>query len=204
MKHLSQEKKNKGFTLLFAVLVSVLVLAVGASVITIALKQTILSSTGRESQYAFYAANTGLECALFWDLNPQVTGATGVKERVFPYIDPEARFSQTNISDYSPVVCGATRIENGEEVIGSDIAYTGYLSDSDENRYVFQLAIRNTIDNGAAPDVDDVEYCAEVTVDKASSSGKIVTTITSQGLNTCDPDSDPRAVQRGLIMQYNQ
>jgi hypothetical protein len=45
--------KNKGFTMLFAVLVSVIVLAVGASIISIALKQVVLSGIGRESQYAF-------------------------------------------------------------------------------------------------------------------------------------------------------
>ena len=61
-------KKEKGFVLLFSVLVSVLVLAVGASIISISLKQVILSGTGRDSQFAFYAANTGAECALYWDL----------------------------------------------------------------------------------------------------------------------------------------
>jgi hypothetical protein len=31
-------------------------------------KQVLLSSLGRDSQFAFYAADTAAECALYWDL----------------------------------------------------------------------------------------------------------------------------------------
>jgi hypothetical protein len=31
------------------------------------LKETKLSFAGKESQYAFYAADSGLECTLYWD-----------------------------------------------------------------------------------------------------------------------------------------
>ncbi len=60
-------KDNRGYTLLFAVLVSSLVLAVGISILTISKKEFLLSSAARESVYAFYAADTGLECAVYWD-----------------------------------------------------------------------------------------------------------------------------------------
>src|SRR5690606_31977989 len=30
-------------------------------------KQIVLSSTARQSQYAFYAADSAMECALYWD-----------------------------------------------------------------------------------------------------------------------------------------
>jgi len=60
MKKTKFKKNNKreGFVLLFAVLISSLVLAVGISMISIALKQVQLSGSGRDSQYAFYVANT--------------------------------------------------------------------------------------------------------------------------------------------------
>jgi Tfp pilus assembly protein PilX len=58
---------NKGFTLLIAVLVSSLLLAIGLSLTDFAVKQLIISSAGRESQFAFYAADTGIECAFYWD-----------------------------------------------------------------------------------------------------------------------------------------
>src|SRR3989344_4726894 len=59
---------QKGFTLLLAALVSSIVLSLGSSIFLIAQKQVILSSLSRDSQFAFYAADTGAECALYWDL----------------------------------------------------------------------------------------------------------------------------------------
>lgn len=56
-----------GFILPFAVLLSGVLLAIGLAVFNIIIKQTILASSARESQFAFYAADSGTECALFWD-----------------------------------------------------------------------------------------------------------------------------------------
>jgi hypothetical protein len=55
-------KMNKGYTLLFAVLTASLVLGVAAFIVGIARKQYILSSSARDSTYAFYSADSGLEC----------------------------------------------------------------------------------------------------------------------------------------------
>jgi hypothetical protein len=54
---------QSGYTLLFAVLVSVLVLGVAVFITGTARKQFILSSTVRDSMYSFYAADSGIECA---------------------------------------------------------------------------------------------------------------------------------------------
>lgn len=61
-------QNRKGFTLLLASLVVAVVLAIGASIFAIAQKELILSSIGRDSQFAFYAADSGAECALYWDV----------------------------------------------------------------------------------------------------------------------------------------
>ena len=61
-------KMKKGFTLLFTVLIISIVLSLGLSVSSIVLNQIELSGTGRESQLAFYAADAGGECALYWDV----------------------------------------------------------------------------------------------------------------------------------------
>ncbi len=60
-------KNQRGFTLLLAALIASIVLALGTSIFQLAQKELILSSIGRDSQYAFYAADTGAECALYWD-----------------------------------------------------------------------------------------------------------------------------------------
>ena len=55
---------QKGYTLLFAVIVSVLVLSIAAFILSVSRKEAILASASRDSIYAFYAADSGLECAV--------------------------------------------------------------------------------------------------------------------------------------------
>jgi len=59
---------NRGFAMLFSVLISSLLVVIGLSIFNITLKELTISTSARESQVAFYAANSGLECALYWDL----------------------------------------------------------------------------------------------------------------------------------------
>ncbi len=58
---------KKGFVILFAVLLSSIVLLITLGIASIASNELILSSSAREAQYAFFAADTGAECALYWD-----------------------------------------------------------------------------------------------------------------------------------------
>ena len=60
-------KKPRGFTLLIAVILSTVVLTVGLALLDVAYKQVILSSTAKQSQAAFYNADSALECALYYD-----------------------------------------------------------------------------------------------------------------------------------------
>jgi hypothetical protein len=59
-------KDRRGITLLIAVLTSGLLLSISLSIFNIALKELIISSSGRDSHIAFYAADSGIECALYW------------------------------------------------------------------------------------------------------------------------------------------
>jgi len=190
---LKKMKSNrKGFTLLFSILVSIMVLAVGASIINISLKQVILSSSGRESQYAFYAANTGIECALFWDLN----GVVLENNSTLKYVFPPPGEQNLRITNTDGIQCAGRSITESWDI-------------SNPNRTVFKITISSDI-IGAGK----VEYCAEVIVEKESSQnvstgsnensnqGSVTTTITSKGYNTCDIKNDKRAVERGLVLQY--
>ena len=70
MQNLQNKKKTKrsrGFTLLLAALVASIALSLGSSIYTIVSKELELSSIGQNSQFAFYAADTAAECALYWD-----------------------------------------------------------------------------------------------------------------------------------------
>jgi hypothetical protein len=61
-------QNQRGFTLLLAALVASITLSLGAAIYSITLKQLTLSGIGRDSQFAFYAADTSAECALYWDI----------------------------------------------------------------------------------------------------------------------------------------
>lgn len=62
---------QKGFTLFIAIIVMGTLLLISTGVINLAVKQAFITNSGRESQVAFYAADTGMECALYWDVkNP--------------------------------------------------------------------------------------------------------------------------------------
>ncbi len=57
----------RGFTLLIAVVLSSVIVSVSLALIDITYKQVTLASAAMQSQYAFYNADTALECALYWD-----------------------------------------------------------------------------------------------------------------------------------------
>ncbi len=70
------KKTSRGFTLLLAVLISGILVALGSAIFDLVSKEILLSSAGRESQFAFYAADTGVECALYWDYQQNAFSTT--------------------------------------------------------------------------------------------------------------------------------
>ena len=58
---------QRGFTLLIAVVLSSVALALGLALIDISYKQVTLALASKQSQYAFVNADTALECTLYWD-----------------------------------------------------------------------------------------------------------------------------------------
>jgi len=57
----------QGFALLIAVILTSVVLSVGFALASLAYKDVILASSAKGSTYAFYAADSALECALYAD-----------------------------------------------------------------------------------------------------------------------------------------
>ncbi len=88
MKSLFKKTKTRGFTLLLAALVASIVLSLGSAIFSIAQKQVTLSSLGRDSQFAFYAADAAAECALYWDIRHNGFGTTSPATN--PVCDGEA------------------------------------------------------------------------------------------------------------------
>lgn len=157
---------------MIAVVLSAVAAAVTITLTELAYKNLLLSSAAKESQYAFYAADSALECALYWD-----NGASGHKKFSF------------NASPASPsgVACPTDS--------GSAIAFTASY-DSGNNRTIYQSSGWFPVNNGqcatlsiyklGAPDAqENTTYMYANGVDVP-----------------CTELSNPRAIERGLKASY--
>ena len=63
----SRLQQSKGFAILFTVLISAIILAIALGVTSISYQEIVLSSSAKEGNIAFFAADAGAECALYWD-----------------------------------------------------------------------------------------------------------------------------------------
>ena len=168
-------KKEKGFTILFAVLVASLVLALGMGIISLTQKELQLSGAERDSQVAFYASDSGAECAFYWDLKGENFATSS---QIALYGTPD------------DIKCNNQRLypgSFGESVIDSDIKSA-----------TTKFNILMEKDNPRGP-------CVDVTVTKSQHStalpDQIDTVINARGYNTCDQNS-PRRLERGYSIQY--
>jgi len=66
-KYKKNKYKDKGYAILFAIIIISAISAITAGLVTIAYKQLVLSSLASDSQIAFYQADKGTECALYLD-----------------------------------------------------------------------------------------------------------------------------------------
>ncbi len=64
---LKVKKNKKGFVILFSVTISSILLAIALGVSNIALKEVKFGTNARDTNDAFFAADTGIEYALFKD-----------------------------------------------------------------------------------------------------------------------------------------
>jgi len=58
---------TRGFAVLFTVLISSIILAIALGITSISYQEVVLSSSAKEGNISFYAADTGADCALYWD-----------------------------------------------------------------------------------------------------------------------------------------
>ncbi|HEY4507444.1 MAG TPA: hypothetical protein VJJ47_00970 [Candidatus Paceibacterota bacterium] len=196
------------FVLLYAVVVASMVLAVGISIISIATKQVAISGLGRESQYAFYAANTGTECALFWDLHgylEEIAGAAaGTYSRLSVFPSPltsngdDSEVPAGEIIGGVPtgsltVLCSGTEIMSEDAAKGAWSTVAGEAGGEPYNATTFTVRLDPDVLSSA---------CAVVTITKQLVGlYELETVVDSRGYNTCDENSF-RRVERGLRYTY--
>lgn len=169
-------RRQAGFTLLLAALVSSIVLQLGASIFLLARKEVTLSSLGRDSQYAFYAADQAAECALYWDSR----------------VSPAGYFASS-----TPPGFDVTTLKCDGQCLNTDSGVCAEVTGR-STTYPYEMTFTYSPTSAA------VEYCATVTVYKSLSSGVVRTTIHADGYSTsCTTlQTNPRALQRSVELHY--
>lgn len=96
---MAMKNKKNGFALLIAVVFMSVMLSFGLALGSLGYKQQVLASAAIASQYAFYAADAALECALFAD--------QGAGQNIFAYplSDPPAPPAM-NCDGAAPIATG--------------------------------------------------------------------------------------------------
>ena len=173
--------KKRGFTIFFAVLVASLALAVGLSIYDILVRELALSQTATQSQYAIYAADTGAECALYWDA--KYTNASNNNNG-----GSNSAFATSSFSTILP--SGSLLWCNG-----SDISTVWTFPAPPVNPAAGAATTSFQILTGPSA----ASPCALVTVAKVGNPSQ--TTVVSHGYNTCSSTGIVR-LERALQVSY--
>lgn len=178
---------KKGFTIFVAVVVSGLLLLVVLSISNIALKETILSGAGRESELAFYAADSGVECALFWDWrNPGNTAFMSPVQQIDCGVDVTYALPNTG---------------------GVGYVQSEYPSFDPGDPQSLNKPLCSSVVSGSRPMVSNftIDFengtCAQVRVEKCYNGAVLETSIESQGRSSCDI-TNLRRFERGIEVFY--
>lgn len=171
-----------------AVVTAGILLIVAMSIGGIALKEQVLSIASRESQVAFYAADTGMECALYLD---QKIGAFATDFLGNPSGSPSGSCNSNGQSlAFYPISNVQTAVNPG------DRAQFGYTFEVDRipvgdsgNVYTCAIVtvIKDTNDAAAYPNYQG----------NMNNSSKTHTRIDSRGYNTCG--SSLNRLERGIV-----
>ncbi len=62
-------QSKRGFTIFYASLIASLAVSIGLAIYDLTIRELQLSATANQSQQAIYAADSGAECALYWDID---------------------------------------------------------------------------------------------------------------------------------------
>jgi hypothetical protein len=181
---------ERGFTIFFAVLVASLALAIGLAMYDLTVRELALSGVASQSQYAFTTADTGAECALYWDSKgPLLNGV------------PSVFATSSNPGNASPPSSGV--LCNGIDIAQSGTppvpfqayptGWTGWVVTTSASAATTTFTI-------TFPAYDN--RCALVQVSKyISASSTPHTVIYSQGFSTCATGAT-NTVERELKVTY--
>ncbi|MDB5194039.1 MAG: seg [Parcubacteria group bacterium] len=116
--------------MLIAIIITGTLLLVATAIMNTSVKQAFLSSAGRESQYAFYAADSGTECAIYWDAK-----------------DPQG-YSAFSTSTASTITCNKDSANPGNQfVTGGSSAPSTFIVTFLPDPYCAKVTVTKNADN---------------------------------------------------------
>lgn len=196
-KLLKKEKGSdkRGVLVLIAILITSVVVTLALALASVTVRQLELAAGAKPANTAFYAADAGVNCALYWDLRHPLYG-----ESLFKIKDDDSQYTYTNPndSDEPPVSCYNFDFAKGE---GNSwvIANVGGSWETD-----FNFTLDENQANVTAP-------CVLVNVRKEWSDnapangfldpGEVRTIITGTGYSSCD-SANARRAQRVIEQIY--
>ncbi len=104
-KNFFSKKYSRGVALYIAITVTGALILIAFAIIELALKQVAISSAGRDSEEAFYAADSAAECALYYD----------VKTPTIPGVSPFSTTTVQNITCDNQLI---TPVHNTDAITG--------------------------------------------------------------------------------------
>lgn len=170
--------RKRGFAVLFAVLLSSFLITLGISIFTISLKEIQITTSVRDSQIAYYVADSARECALYWD----------VKEGVFPAcLDNESPCTVSTPIIDPTITCNGIQITLNFEPVGN-LTYSTYNSVNLSDVVTNFFYASSTSPSSPVSDISIIKVFDDV-------NEKIVTTVEAYGHNTMIIG---RRVERGI------
>jgi type II secretory pathway pseudopilin PulG len=179
---------QKGYTLLFSIIVASIVLSIAAFILSVSRKQFILSSVSRDSTMAIYAADSAIQCAVGAYYNGEL------------YASPDP--ATGDATSPARIFCmGGTSSSNYQKI---DSAEYNLLIDEQNKIYIYRTVTPFRFGFGN-------DSCAIVTITKGKdiATGKHRVFIESRGYNNefsapCNEGGayNPRTVERAIRLIY--
>jgi hypothetical protein len=172
----------KGFTIFFAMLVGSLALSVGFAIYDLTVREIDLSAAASQSQYAIYAADTGVECALYWDSKYGGAGSA---------------FGTSTASTW-----GTNVLCNNQDVAAMGVPPTPMAAlPTGWSAWTISSTATAATTTFTLTLLPAQPYCAVVDVGKATVGGILFTTILAKGYNNCGVSGAAR-LERTLRVSY--
>jgi hypothetical protein len=181
----SHISKRRGYTLLFAVLTAALALGVAVFIMEVTRKQYELAVSSRNSTYSFYAADSGIECAV--SPNNWTTAFASTTGGTLSCDGASANLSSVSSPQISPS--------------GLVVADPGNPSGNPLRQWTVFIPLTYTVNSLT------IRECASITITTgwSTSNSQSITVTDSRGYNICTsavppaPNStNPETVERAL------